>query len=293
MASRKLPATLKTALNRYSPRGVIGEGASGFVVKVESESGELFAAKLLDPRLTTSERRRRFENELNFLFRNVHRNIVRVLDFGSVRRGSRDAPFYVMPLYKTTLRGVMKTDIVPQEVMRYFGQILDGVEAAHLKGVVHRDLKPENVLVDSDASGLVLADFGIAHFTEEDLHTLVETKPTTRLANFQYAAPEQRARGGKVDPQADLFALGLILNELFTGQIPQGTGFVTIGSRVADYGYLDDIVGRLIRQDPAERHGSIDELKKDLLSARTAFVSRQKLDALRDIDPPPFSWTRG
>jgi serine/threonine protein kinase len=81
----------------------------------------------------------------------------------------------------------------------YFSQLLDGVEAAHLQQVVHRDLKPENVLHDTKSDQLTVADFGIAQFEEEELYTLIETTPNRRLANFQYAAPEQRNRGAAVD----------------------------------------------------------------------------------------------
>ena len=69
------------------------------------------------------------------------------------------------------------------------------MEAAHLKKVVHRDLKPENFLYSSSQNRIVVADFGIARFQEEELYTAVETKAEDRLANFQYASPEQRKRG--------------------------------------------------------------------------------------------------
>jgi serine/threonine protein kinase len=96
-------------------------------------------------------------------------------------------------------------------VLPYFGQLLDGVEAAHLHKVIHRDLKPENVLYDAASDRLVIAAFGVARFEEETLYTLIETMPNTRLATFLYSAPEQRVRGGKVDQGADIYALGLIL----------------------------------------------------------------------------------
>lgn len=72
----------------------------------------------------------------------------------------------------------------------------------------------------------MLADFRIAHFEEEELLTAVESKQNDRLANFfLYAAPEPRVRNSAVDHRADIFALGLILNGMFTGIAPQGTGF--------------------------------------------------------------------
>src|SRR3972149_4359299 len=118
-----------------------------------------------------------------------------------------------MPLFDSSLRPLMRAGLPQDTVLRYFSQILDGTEAAHLHNVAHRDLKPENILFENAAARLVVADFGIARFQEEELYTAVETKASDRLANFQYAAPEQRLRGAEVDYRADIYSLGLLLNE--------------------------------------------------------------------------------
>ena len=75
---------------------------------------------------------------------------------------------------------------------------MDGIETAHLQGVAHRDLKTENILHDASSNTLAIADFGAARFTEDLLATTAVTEPAQRLANFQYAAPEQRAPGKQV-----------------------------------------------------------------------------------------------
>jgi serine/threonine protein kinase len=142
-----------------------------------------------------------------------------------------------------------------------FNQILDGLEAAHEQGVWHRDLKPENLLYDPDSRRVVIADFGIAHFAEHLLQTTIQTGPQERLANFQYAAPEQRTRS-KVDHRADIYALGLILNEMFTGQLLQGTGCKTVGSVAPLYANIDAVVDRMVRQSPAERPQSISAVRQ-------------------------------
>ena len=110
-----------------------------------------------------------------------------------------------MPLYSGSLRKLLETGIAPEQVLPYFGQLLDGTEAAHIRNVVHRDLKPENILYDQDNDNLLLADFGIARFEEDELYTLVETTPRARLANFHYAAPEQRTPGLEIDHRADIY----------------------------------------------------------------------------------------
>jgi serine/threonine protein kinase len=204
-----------------------------------------------------------------------------VLDHGLYTDGEQEAPFYVMPFYPTSLRTLMASGITHENVLPMFAQCLDGVEAAHLQGVIHRDLKPENILCDRKGDRLVVADFGVAEFAQDELYTLVETKPNTRLANFQYAAPEQRQRGGVCDQRTDVFALGLMLNEMFTGVVPQGTGYPTIGAIAPQFAYLDELVSWMIRQNAADRLDSIDVVKRELIGRRNAFVDRQELNKLK------------
>src|ERR1022692_90812 len=218
----------ETATNTYTADGSIGDGACGTVYRVSDSDGEVFAVKLL--RNASSVKRKRFKNELGFCRRNQHERIIKVLDDGLLKDGSERLPFYVMPLYELTLRKLMNAQLLHSDILPLFSDILDGVEAAHLLKVIHRDLKPENLLVTMPRRRVVVADFGVAHFEEEDLLTAVETRAADRLANYRYSAPEQRAPGRKVDERADIFALGLILNEMFTGEVPQGTGHKAVGS---------------------------------------------------------------
>src|SRR5262249_53173410 len=181
----------------------------------------------------------------------------------------------------------------PEDVLPLFSKILDGVEAAHLLGAVHRDLKPENVLYAGSTPVPAIADFGIASFTDDLLATLVETKPTQRLANFQYAAPEQRMAGRAVTAAADVYALGLMLNELFTGAIPHGTEYKSIGSISDQMSFLDPVVARMIRQVLSERPASISEVKSLIQRHETEAVTLQRLSKINqtvikvdEIDDP-------
>jgi serine/threonine protein kinase len=279
---------LETAASSYSTQDVLGEGGSGRVYGATDEGGKPYAIKVLDPSKATKERRQRFKNELLFGVRNRHPRIITVVDHGVARIDDGVAPFYVMPRYEGSLRSLMEGRVPPAQVLPCLAQILDGVEAAHKLNVTHRDLKPENILystVNGQVS-LVVSDFGIAHFEQEDLYTLVETRPNSRLANFQYAAPEQRMHGRLVDLRADIYALGLILNEMFTGEILQGTGYSTIESAASEYAYLDAMVERMVRQVPAERFSSIDELKLELIARGNEFVNRQRISKLRNTVIP-------
>ena len=281
----KIGNTLETATNSYQVIGTLGEGGSGTVYKVTDGTQE-YAAKCLDPDKATGDKLKRFKNELRFCETNKHPNIIRVIDQGYVIAKGKKIPFYVMPLYQSTLRGLMDAGIEPDHVLPLFSRVLDGVEAAHMRDVYHRDLKPENILSDQNGNSIVVADFGIAHFEEEDLFTAVETKAADRLANFQYAAPEQRTRGGDVDTRADIYALGMILNEMFTGHLLQGSGPKTIESAAEDFAYLDEIVELMVRQSPSERPGTIDAIKSKLRKKGNDFFSAQKISELQNTVIP-------
>lgn len=303
------PVIFETTFTYYTGTDIVGEGGAGRVYRATDDAENVYAIKLLDAAKASREKVKRFKNEVEFSLRNRHQNIITVIDHGVFIDGKKHSPFYVMPLYKGSLRTLLVTGIPPDKVLFYFAQLLDGVEAAHLHKVIHRDLKPENVLYDKAQDRLVIADFGIARFEEEALYTAVETSPNERLANFQYAAPEQRSRGAHVDHRADIYALGLILNEMFTGKVPHGTEYKTISSAAPDYGYLDEIVFAMLRQSAEERPASIDMVKQQLIGRKQEFVTRQRLSELKQtvvpvtdlddpliIDPPQlvdFDYQRG
>jgi len=188
------PVIFETTFTSYTGTDIIGKGGAGCVYRATDDAENVYAIKLLDAAKANREKVKRFKNEVEFSLKNRHQNIITVIDHGGFIDGKKLSPFYVMPLYQGSLRTLLVTGIPPDKVLFYFAQLLDGVEAAHLQKVIHRDLKPENVLYDEAQNRLVIADFGIARFEEEALYTDVETAPNERLANFQYAAPEQERR---------------------------------------------------------------------------------------------------
>lgn len=286
----KKPLFFRTTFSEYTAHELIGQGGSGRVYRAEDDSGTSVAIKVLYSSKATGERLKRFENEYRFCSRTDHPNVIRVMDHGL---HSDLGPFFVMPLYDGSLRQLMTTRNFPKNILSIFNRIMNGVEAAHLLNVIHRDLKPENILVLNFGEELVVADFGIARFTADDLYTAVETKAHARLANFQYAAPEQRMRGSVVDKRTDIYSLGLILNEMYTGAIPLGTNFKTIGSVTEEYGYLDSLVTVMLSQNPESRPNSIREIRRELNKRQDEYLSQQKISKLKqtviaeeEIDDP-------
>ncbi len=274
----KAAKVFETAFETYTVVRQVGSGGSGVVFLVKTSDGQDLALKVLDRSKTPRQKVKRFQNEIQFCQRQASERIVRVLDYGQAPDGSI---FYVMPYYASTLRDLIKKQLPMGERLPLYVQVLDSVEAAHLLGVCHRDIKPENVLYDSATKRIVLADFGIARFTEDELLTIVETGPTERLANFAYAAPEQRIAGKTVGQPADIYALGLILNEMFTGEIPQGTGFRRIRDTAPDFAYLDELVDMMVQQRPEQRIQSVARVKQELIGRGNNFVNLQKLELLK------------
>ena len=108
-----------TAFDSFRYLDNIGSGGSGTVLQVENESGELFALKYLSPDRMTSEKLKRFKNELSFSAQNEHENIVKVLDWGQVVLKEKKCPFYVMPYYNQNLRELIKQGkLLKQDVIK-------------------------------------------------------------------------------------------------------------------------------------------------------------------------------
>lgn len=267
---------VETIFDEYKVVAQISQGGNGTVLSVQNSDGQTLALKAIDRSKTSKDKLKRFKNELAFCQNNNHKNIIQILDHGTYHSDKENIIFYIMPLYPMTLRDKMKNGIKAEEVLPIITQLFDAVKYAHSKHIWHRDVKPENILIDSKGT-VVLADFGIAHFCANELITAVETKMGDRLANFTYAAPEQRSKGSLVDGRADTFAIGLLINEMFTGKVIAGANYETIGAGIPQYGYLDEIVDQMICQNPNDRLYPVEKIAVQILSAQTRAQESSKL----------------
>jgi len=154
----------------------------------------------------------RFKREAKILARLDHPNIIKVLDFGRDKN-----TFYISFEYfqSRNLRDVMIGNSLNTDQKReILIQLLQGVAAAHLAGVVHRDIKPENILID-DTYHLKIADFGLAIIMNES----VLTSKSSIVGTPCYMSPEQ-IKGESLSQQSDVFSLGIVAYELFCGENP-------------------------------------------------------------------------
>lgn len=201
---------------RYEIVRPIGRGGQGCVVlAADRATGDRVALKLLD--------RGRVLSELRTARAISHPNVVRVHDVGA-----HDAGYFLTMEYvdgESLRERLDRRGLLPSgEALRLFRSILDGVRAAHDRGVVHRDLKPSNILIDADGEARVL-DFGVAAF--------VGTAGSAPYGTLDYVSPAQRA-GGAPSPHDDVHALGAMLFEMLTGRTPRAAG--TSDARAIDPG---------------------------------------------------------
>lgn len=270
---------VKTAFSSYVLGRQIGQGGNARVFEAVDDEKHSVAIKFLDK----MSQLKRFENEIRFCEQERHPNIVHILGDGIETLADGDHPFCVMPLYSQSLRKRMEAGLSPRQAIRIFIGLLQGLKEAHSKGIVHRDLKPENILFAREDDNPVIADFGIADFPPELMATQVNTTKDARMANRFYGAPEQ-IRGEDAGPQADMFALGRILNEMFTGEIPQAFGCATIGSVKPEYGYLDAIFEGLFQQDPARRLFPAQTVLKELERSALGANDSETVACIREFN---------
>lgn len=242
---------LKTSKHEYELIEVCGNGGQGDVWKAKNEKGVVVAIKVL--RNTKGRTKlKRFKKEIEFQESTNSKFIVKVID----KSFTEDINFYVMNFYKDNLRDIMNQNPSPNKIIKLLLDVCKGLRYTHNKGAVHRDMKPENLFYDKKNDTLKIADYGIAFFKNSEL-----TKPSERMANYNYRAPEQLLKAKKkVSYRTDIYSLGLIFNEMFTGEVPTGSNFKKIGDVNNVYSIFDSLIDRMIESDIDKRDITINEV---------------------------------
>ncbi|HTZ98821.1 MAG TPA: serine/threonine-protein kinase [Candidatus Aquilonibacter sp.] len=204
-------AALSALSQRYDILAEAGHGSMGNVYKArDRETGEVVALKLLKPEIASDQAMMdRFKNELLFARKITHKNVCRVHEFNRIGGVAYTSMEFVEG---ESLRSALTRfgTLPTRKAVDLALQICSGLKEAHTQGIVHRDLKPENVMIDAQGNVKIM-DFGIARSMEA-----VTRLTGSMVGTPAYMAPEQV--GGKpVDYRTDVYSLGLILYELFTG----------------------------------------------------------------------------
>jgi serine/threonine protein kinase len=217
-------------LGPYEVRSFIGAGGMGEVYRArDTRLDRDVAVKVLPPAFARdADRLARFEREARAVAAINHPNIVSVHDIGSAEIvDSGQGPIRAAYLITELLDGETLRDRLAQGPLSARKsadvaiQVARGLSAAHDRGIVHRDLKPENIVLLRDGHAKIL-DFGLAKQANVDgrpgdQQTMAATDAGTVLGTVGYMAPEQ-VRGESVDARSDLFALGIVLYEIASGQ---------------------------------------------------------------------------
>jgi len=141
--------------------------------------------------------------------------------------------------------------------------VCDALGYAHKQGVIHRDIKPSNILIDSDGR-VKVADFGLAKVAGDDGHSRGLTQTGMTMGTPDYVAPESLILGMQVDGRADLYAVGVMLYQMLTGDLPRGM-FKMPSQKVPGVDpRFDRVVRRALEQDREERYQSSGEIRRDL-----------------------------
>lgn len=269
---------------RYRIERLLGQGGMGAVYKAyDSELNRMVAIKLVRPEFGADpDTMARFKQELLLASRVSHKNILRIHDLGDWN----GLKFITMAFVEgSDLAGLLRKEgpLGIGRALKLARALCAALEAAHAEGVMHRDLKPQNILIDlSDTPYIV--DFGLAKLVQSEATAM--TRTGLIMGTPRYMSPEQ-AVGAEVDHRSDLYSLGLILYEMFTGSLPfRGDSALQLMFQRVNQAprdprevnpdlpdYIARIILKCLQKDPAARYQSVREILDDLDARNAPLVS--------------------
>jgi len=252
----------------------IGEGGMGIVYRAHDTTlDRLVALKFLPAHLNSSEQdKARLIQEARAAAALNHPNVCSIIEI----RDHDGQTFIVMEYVDGQTLTAKKGTISTAQALGIGAQIAEGLAAAHEKGIVHRDIKPDNIMIRRD--GIVqIMDFGVAKL--RGVSRLTRERSTIGTAG--YMSPEQ-IQGADVDHRSDIFSLGVVLYELFTGELPfKGVHETALSYEIVNVDpppmsrvkqgidpLLDAVVAECLEKDPTERTQSARQVAVDLMKLK-------------------------
>jgi serine/threonine-protein kinase len=275
-----------TQVGEYQVTGKLGQGGMGTVYAgVHPVIGKKVAIKVLNATLShDASIVQRFVQEARSVNQIGHRNIVDIFAFGQLPAQHGARQYFVMEfLPGKSLSAKLKQGPLPYgEAFGILGEVCDALVAAHAEGIVHRDLKPDNIYLAENKAGdrtVKLLDFGIAKLLNtggeagQPVHT---TRTGVPMGTPLYMSPEQ-CLGKPVDSRTDVYSLGVIMFEIFTGRLPfPGPSYIeTVNGHLSSPpprptelcdmpASLEELILKAMEKDAANRPQSVVELRAQL-----------------------------
>jgi serine/threonine-protein kinase len=277
--------------SRYEVQSLLGRGGMGAVYRaVDRLLGDMVALKVLDAGIASEETALRFRDEIRLARRVSHRNVCRIHEYGE-----DDAFRYISMAFVdgADLKRILREQgpLPPAEAYAVAVSIAAGLQAIHDEGIIHRDLKTSNVM-RSRAGVVQLMDFGIAKDALKSSAARL-TCTGTVMGTPEYMSPEQ-AMGKPADARSDLYALGIVVYELFTAGVPfhAETPVAVLLQQVQEPVRLDveeaarvpaalkPVLARALAKAPEDRFASADDLGEAILRASHAKGTTDSTDRI-------------
>jgi serine/threonine protein kinase len=270
----KKSSKLDTDIGIFEYASDLGQGGNASVLKFKRGEHD-FAIKFI---LHGDEAKlRRFRDEF-FCAAQIptHKNIAKSYHFDTRTLDGSAYSLIVMKAYDSTLNklGPIKDKAVAEQkeyAWRLFCDLCNGLHHLHSHQIIHRDIKPQNIFFDEKAEAFVIGDLGIAHFKVDVFAKEALTKPTERLANYLFSAPEQADSKTQVTEAADIYSLGQVMQWYLTGATVRGQGRTSFSENSAreKLSILDAFTSKALRDNPAERFQSLNEVANFVKNAKT------------------------
>ncbi len=256
-------------LPQYQFESLLGRGGMGAVFKaVQTSLDRAVAIKILPADLigdTDLNFLERFKNEARTMAKLNHPGIVNVYDFGEARGGLL---YFVMEFVNGTdvARMISSQGRLPEDyALSITAHVCDALAYAHKHGVVHRDIKPANILINMEGA-VKVADFGLAKMDDPGQSGL--TKTNMAMGTPDFVAPEALIPGVPLDGRADLYAIGVMLYQMLTGEIPRGI-WTLPGKKHGTDPRFDSIITKAMQTDREARYQTAGDIRKDIDSILT------------------------
>lgn len=266
---------MQAQLPAYTFESLLGAGGMGAVYKaVQTSLDRGVAIKVLPGDLLDDEDANfveRFKNEARTMARMNHPNIVNVFDSGETADGLL---YFVMEFVDGTdvARMIASQGRLSEDhALAITAHVCDALAYAHARGVVHRDIKPANILINLEGQ-VKVADFGLAKQHDGGAGL---TKSNMAMGTPDFVAPEALVSGLDVDGRADLYAVGVMLYNMLTGEVPRGR-WTMPGEKLGSDPRFDDIIACAMESDRDERYQSATEIRSALDQILTVPLPREK-----------------